>query len=326
MSSQDSSLQAGARWGFRAAVVAGALALVIVFLSPLTGIIWAAIFFGVGWGIRHRQPWAAIAGSCLTLIPVVIEVVRIRLGGESIAGLLALGLQVVFGGVFLWAAVNLRDGRFTPASVAWIALIAVHATAALSLRAYQTPTESMENTILVGDAILADGISWSLGRTPKRGDIIIFRYAVDRKKSFIKRVVGIPGDRLHTHDRKLYRNGSEVEEDYVVYKIHGMDRRREFPAFTESPLAGQPEGMLQRKMLESNQQDGEIVVPDGEYFVLGDNRDNSLDSRHFGFVDRSDIVASPLMIYSSYESDPTSGSPTPHTILNTRWSRILKLL
>jgi signal peptidase I len=124
----------------------------------------------------------------------------------------------------------------------------------------------------------------------------------------------------------LYRNGSEVVEDYAVYKNRGSDPRREFPSFPDSSFADESWGLLLRKMLKDNQQNGEIVVPDGEYFVLGDNRDNSLDSRHFGFVNRSDIVASPLIIFASYEIDPTADSAISRTILNMRWSRILKLL
>jgi signal peptidase I len=326
MSSQEFSLQTGVSWGFRAAIIAAALALVSAFISPLTSIIWAPAYFAVAWGVRRRQLWAAIAGSCFTLVPVVIEVFRIRSSDKSLVLFLSIGVQVVFGVFFLWATLNLRGERSVPASVPWISLIAVHAMAALCLRAYQTPTKSMENTLLVGDGILADEASWFLGRTPKRGDIIVFRFPGDRNKSFVKRVVGIPGDRLHTHERKLYRNGSEVVEDYAVYKNRGSDPRREFPSFPDSSFADESWGLLLRKMLKDNQQNGEIVVPDGEYFVLGDNRDNSLDSRHFGFVNRSDIVASPLIIFASYEIDPTADSAISRTILNMRWSRILKLL
>ena len=142
--------------------------------------------------------------------------------------------------------------------------------------------------------------------------------------SFIKRVVGIPGDRLHTHERALYRNGSQLAEDYAVYMNPKPDPRREFPPISDS-LFSSPSDQLLKEMLDKNQQNGEIVVPDGKYFVLGDNRDNSLDSRYFGFVDRKDIVASPLVIYASYEVDPTTGSIATRSILNMRWKRILKL-
>jgi signal peptidase I len=79
-------------------------------------------------------------------------------------------------------------------------------------------------------------------------------------------------------------------------------------------------------MLRNNVHDGEVLIPEGEYFVLGDNRDNSLDSRYWGFVPRADILGSPLLIYCSYEIKGETPGTTSNSILNTRWSRLLKTL
>jgi signal peptidase I len=79
-------------------------------------------------------------------------------------------------------------------------------------------------------------------------------------------------------------------------------------------------------MVRNNVRDGEVLVPEGEYFVLGDNRDNSLDSRYWGFVPRADILGGPLLIYGSYETKEETPDATPNSILNTRWNRLLKAL
>jgi signal peptidase I len=179
----------------------------------------------------------------------------------------------------------------------------------------------MEETLQVGDLVLAERASWSLGRTPRNGEIIVFDYPRDPTKLFVKRVVGVPGDRIRMQGTKLYRNGSEVIEDYAVYKNISRDQ---FPP--SSAPAYITEG-IDDAWLQQHVRDGEILVPEGNYFVLGDNRDNSLDSRYWGFVPRENISASVILIYASYDTDLDSESLRAlPTILNTRWERLLKVL
>ena len=142
---------------------------------------------------------------------------------------------------------------------------------------YQAPTGSMENTILVGDHIAAAKMP---NRAPTRGEIVIHRFPVNRKDTFIKRVVGLPGDRIRIRNKKLIVNGQPQDEPYAIHTTSYVDLYRDnFP--TRSDVSLYP-GALD--MLEKHVVNDEVVVPPGEYFVLGDNRDSSLDSRYWGFI------------------------------------------
>jgi len=324
MASPEKSAEPGVPGGFRAAVVFGFLGLGAALLNPLTGLVWSAIFFSVAWGIRRRQVWAAIAGTCFLLVPIAALALHFRTLENTILLIVTLFIQAAMSVFFLRAASSLWSERSNHTFAPWILLIAIHVAVAFCLRAYSVPTESMQNTLLLGDQILVDDASWFLGRAPRHGDIVVFRYPADRSKLFIKRVVGLPGDRLRMHDRKLYRNGSEVIENYAVYASGRLDPRRDFPPISASLYQSPTESLLQ-KMLEGNQQNGEIVVPKGKVFVLGDNRDDSLDSRYFGFVNRVDIIGSPVIIFGSYEIDMNTDPEMTKSVLNFRWTRILKL-
>jgi signal peptidase I len=205
----------------------------------------------------------------------------------------------------------------------WIAVLAADACLWLGFGPYMMPTASMEPTMLRGDCYLAETLTWRLGRTPRRGDLIVFRYPVDRKQIYVKRVIGVPGDRLHMIDKQLFLNGAAVPEPYAVHQaVFTHDWRREnFPGDLRNyaPVRGW-------ETMRNNIRDGEVVVPEGQYFVLGDNRDNSFDSRYWGFVPRADILGSPLLVYGSYDLKGEEPGKTPGSILNTRWSRLLKAL
>jgi signal peptidase I len=178
----------------------------------------------------------------------------------------------------------------------------------------------MADTLLVGDRIL-------VRRLPKspiaRGDIIVFAYPPDRRQTFVKRVIGAPGDHIRISQKVLYRNGVALTEPYAVHSTEYVDSYRDnFPSEPNFPLS-----VLAREMLRDHVVNGEVVVPDGRYFVLGDNRDNSLDSRYWGFVGVADCIGKPVLIYGSEERsnvDALEGRQTrPHRV---RGGRIFKLL
>jgi len=214
----------------------------------------------------------------------------------------------------------------------------------LLLQSFVVPTGSMEDTVLIGDHIIVDKLAYAppgplsryvLPYTPvKRGDIIVFKFPLDVRENYVKRVIGLPGDRIRIVNKVLHLNGHALEEPYVVHKTsYQLDYRDQFPAQPTSPLP--PEAM---RMLTENVENGELVVPADCYFALGDNRDQSLDSRYWGFVPRANIIGKPVFIYWSYDA-PTERLADRNIISfdhladlarnffsKTRWSRTFQLV
>lgn len=214
------------------------------------------------------------------------------------------------------------------------------------VQAFEIPSESMENTLLIGDYLLVNKLCY--GDTPgadfmpyrkvQRGDIIVFKYPVDPKQHFVKRVIGIPGDHIKEVNRRIYVNDKLLDEPYVIHDspIHD-DFRDEFPRL-DFPVPGLEESWwLQMQKLVVH---GELIVPQDSYFVMGDNRDESLDSRYWGFVPRANIVGRPLIIYWSVR-DTTDDMPNPasasdkilhftysltHLGQITRWNRTFRVI
>lgn len=159
--------------------------------------------------------------------------------------------------------------------------------------------------------------------TPMRGDIIAFVYPIDRHQTFVKRITGVPGDHIRISQKILYLNGARATEPYATHKVDYMDSYRDnFPGNPNSPLYAPA-----MDMLEHNVVNGEVVVPAGKYFVLGDNRDQSLDSRYWGFVSFDDIIGRPVIIYDSQEQSTVdltgNHAPGSHRV---RWNRLFKLM
>ena len=159
------------------------------------------------------------------------------------------------------------------------------------------PTGSMEDTLLVGDHLLVDKLAFAppgpaskylLPYTPvKRGDIIVFRYPVDISQTFVKRCMGVPGDRIRIIDKQVYLNGVKLDEPYKrLTKIDYLDRSYRDNVFPSAPDSTIYPGAID--MLEHHVVNGEVVVPPGFYFAMGDNRDFVAyqDSRYWGFVPR----------------------------------------
>lgn len=210
------------------------------------------------------------------------------------------------------------------------------------VQAFVIPTGSMEDTLLIGDHLLVDKLAYAPSGPVskyvlpyseiKRGDIIVFRYPVDIGQTFVKRAIGVAGDRIRLVNKQLILNGVAVKEPYVYHKTDYIDSYRDnFPSDPNVPVAESAHDML------AHVQNGEVVVPPGSVFAMGDNRDSSLDSRYWGFVPRDNIIGKPLIIYWSYEA-PTEDLSTPglsarhvldllaHFPTKTRWRRTLQLI
>jgi signal peptidase I len=185
----------------------------------------------------------------------------------------------------------------------------------LFVQPFVMPTGSMEDTLLIGDRILVQ--RWPK-IAPQRDDVIVFLYPPDRSQTFVKRVAGIAGDRIRISNKILYRNGQALQEPYAVHKTSYVDSYRD--NFPSEPTVSLDRAGL--KMLNEHVVNGEVVVPDGKYFVLGDNRDSSLDSRYWGFVDASDIIGKPVLIYDSEE--PAQAAESFTITHRVRWGRLFK--
>jgi signal peptidase I len=237
-----------------------------------------------------------------------------------------------------------KSGIFGAKSLLSIAVIVVFVITFV-VQAFRVPSESMENTLLIGDFLLADKLhfadddgAWDSMlpyRAIHRGDIIVFRYPLDPSTYFVKRVIGIPGDRIHLKNKAVYVNDTQLKEPYAVHSRHDSDFYRDnFPQGRE--LAGSVCPLCSD--LPRFTSGGELVVPAGRYFVMGDNRDHSSDSRYWGFVPRRNILGRPLVIYLSVRTGPDdgctdcddklypSGQVLAPLLQLARWDRIFRLV
>ena len=211
------------------------------------------------------------------------------------------------------------------------------------VQAFVIPTGSMEDTLLIGDHLLVDKLAYAPGgpissrllpyHDVKRGDIIVFRYPVDIRQTFVKRAIGVPGDRIKLANKQLFLNGKRAQEPYVFHKTEYIDTYRD--NFPGEPNVHVAESAID--MLMNHVKDGEVVVPPNTVFAMGDNRDSSLDSRYWGFVPRENIIGKPLIIYWSYDA-PTDALANPsisidhiidlikHFPTKTRWRRTFRLI
>ncbi len=216
------------------------------------------------------------------------------------------------------------------------------------LQAFEIPSSSMENTLLIGDhvfvnrTVYAPKTSW-VGpvipyRNVKRGDIIVFLSPAEAGLFVVKRIIGAPGDRVHLKDGIVYINGQAQNEPYVI-RSRGdrIPYRDDFPSVPPNMATSvTPEWRLQ---LSSYVQNGDLVVPEGHYFAMGDNRDISYDSRYWGFIPRENIIGRPMFIYWSFETpagqyQKTSmgdrlafiGKVVIHFFDQTRWRRMFKVV
>ena len=221
------------------------------------------------------------------------------------------------------------------------------------LQAFKIPTGSMENTLLIGDHLLVNkfvfaGHSGFLGRLlpyrdVRRGDIIVFKFPSTEDQSepgehFVKRVVGLPGDRIRIFHRQIFVNGQPLNEPFVHHTFPDELRPGDdFPPTDSAYLRGAT--MRWSGEIANYVQGGELVVPPGGYFGIGDNREQSWDSRFWGFVPRSLITGRPVLIYWSFETPRDEYTHTSfsdrvsqtvdlviHFVTKTRWGRTLGIV
>ena len=190
---------------------------------------------------------------------------------------------------------------------------------------FRIPSPSMEPTLLVGDFLLVNK-EISTGRFPalaptnliRRGDLIVFHYPVDPAKHLVKRVIGLPGDRIRLRDGHVLIDGHALSEPYAAYLPSAADSYRDdFPRLDRADPAVDSSWWIQMHTLVAN---GELTIPPDSYFVLGDNRNNSEDSRYWGLVPRAAIVGKPFLIYFS------KGEPAGSLFNFARWERTLRIV
>ena len=248
-----------------------------------------------------------------------------------------------------WVRTAVRE-RFAPVRTAerkpvrassvteWAGTILIYLFATTTLvQAYVVPTGSMEGNLLVGDHILVDRLAYADPgpaarhilpcRDVERGDIIAFLYPEDVRQTYVKRVIGLPGDHIRMERGQVIRNGHRLVEPYTQHIAAYPDPYRDnFPTAPE--VMTTPRG---RAMFEHDVRGGEVIVPPGMIFAMGDNRDNSADSRYWGFVPRSYVVGKPVMVYWSFDA-PTADlqewsldhvvDVAAHFFTKTRWKRM----
>jgi len=202
------------------------------------------------------------------------------------------------------------------------------------VQAFKIPTGSMEQNLLIGDHLLVNKFVFGPAPTGleravlpvgaiKRLDVIVFKYPEEPDRDFIKRVIGLPGETIELRDKKVYVNGKALDEPYVHFL---------------QPPAGESE-QHEVTSFDVRERYGPVTVPPNHYFVMGDNRDNSQDSRYWGFLPRENVKGKALLIYWSYEAgreeyqDESTGAAIKglasvfvHFFTRTRWDRMLHFI
>ena len=214
------------------------------------------------------------------------------------------------------------------------------------VQAFKIPSQSMEPTLLVGDHLLVNKFvfvgrgAWYEKFLPyrpvRRGDIIIFKFPFDDHPHYVKRVIGLPGDRLRIINQRVYINGQPLEEPYIVHDPLGADSfGDDFPPTSRHFSEGRSRPEWATRLFDYVDRSS-LVIPPNRYFVMGDNRDHSSDSRYWGFVNRDAIIGRPLLIYWSVAANPGDYTDRSlgrtfrgfadsllHLPSRTRWNRML---
>ena len=214
------------------------------------------------------------------------------------------------------------------------------------LQAFEIPSSSMEDTLLIGDHVFVDRVSYAPRtrwmpvvpyRNFKHGDIVVFLSPAEPGLYVVKRVIGVPGDRIHLVDGVVYLNGQPQTEPYKIRSLRDYNPYRDnFPAVPPDMVQITPEWHV---TMASHIQNGDLVVPPDSYFAMGDNRDVSYDSRYWGFIPQENVIGRPVFIYWSFEEPAGQylktglgdrlkymGQIVIHFFDETRWRRMLHLV
>jgi len=244
-----------------------------------------------------------------------------------------------------------RPKETLPESIAGIASVLVSGLFIITfiVQAFEIPSRSMEDTLLVGDHVFVDRLTpmtkpgYIVPLVPyreiKHGDIIVFLSPSEPGLHVVKRIIGIPGDRIHLQHGVVYRNCQPLTEPYVKLLTHNYDQYRdEFPSVSPA-IAGGNVAWYWPMMLKEHMQGEDLVIPPGNYFGMGDDREVSLDSRYWGFIPQENVVGRPLFIYWSFETPEDQYQHTSmteriqfvfHVVIHffdkTQWRRMFHLV
>lgn len=310
-----------------ASIVAFVVAAIIVLeglLGPIVLLPLAIVPLCAGVGILRKRVWSAYGFATflfaqLLLLPLIMRLPGYSTGrvGQIVASAMS---SLLFGILFLFAGRSLAaSGAARGWAFPWIVTAALSIAPFFFIQTFQIPGESMEPSLLPGDRILAQMFPH---QAPDRGKMVLFLSPTDRSHILVKRVIAIPGDHIRISQKVVILNGNALDEKYVVHKADAVDL---YPDNLPNE-ADLPECADGQEMLSQHTLNGEIVVPAGEYFVLGDNREDSLDSRCWGFVSSNNLLGKPLMIYDSIDRKVSEGSDSNQNWLgHRRWSRLFKV-
>ena len=246
-------------------------------------------------------------------------------------------------------------------SIVIMAIIALFVTTFV-IQAFKIPTGSMESNLLVGDHLLVNKYVYGLPgifskllpyKGPKRGDVVVFKYPEDPKVAYVKRLIGMPGDKIEVKGRTVYINDRPLDESYTQYILPGSINDHYGPEYI--PKKGDKievmdysvkvndeilnEEVVQSYPYRNEPYDEPFYVPQDQYFMMGDNRDNSMDSRIWGSVPRDYFLGKSLVIYWSFITEKDAyqhtgfferlkqfGDVAINFITKTRWKRTLKII
>jgi signal peptidase I len=282
-------------------------------------------------GLGHFIGGRFVRAGVLLALQVVVDAFTVAAIGFLPLGATAIALGFLVAITWrLWVAVDAYRINRTAATrvshraVSWVAATGAFAVAVLSIAAttdairwrvggktFKLGSQSMAPTLLAGDYVVTRPLE---DRPVRRGEIVVFLWPEDATESYIKRVVGLPGDTLAMKDGLLEVNGQRVREEYAIREDTMSDHTATEFAWQQAYVA--PAATASSSYKPSRDNWGPLIIPEGSYFVLGDNRDYSLDSRHRGFVRAEQLFARPWRIYFSWDSE--SGA--------VRWGRIGRFL